>query len=319
MASQHAFRFGVFAHNTSPRLSDLIDLGHKAESLGYSTLLMPDHLGDQFAPGLALAMVAVATRTLRLGSFVFANDFRHPVMLAKDVATLDVLSGGRFEFALGAGWMSSEYEKVGLQFDRASVRIERMEEAMRIFKGLFGSDPVSYLGKYYTVTNMNGLPKPIQRPHPPLFVGGSGKKMLSAAAREADIVGFAPRERNDGIGEHMNDTLDITDALAEATLQKVEWVRQAAGSRFDDLELNISCMVVDITRNRLEVVDQLASRYGLGREQVLESPYFLVGTVEEMCEDLLAYRKRFGITYYVVLEEYMEELAPVVARMSGGW
>src|ERR1700736_757948 len=135
MQSHRPFRFGVITHNTNPSLDALVARARLAERLGYSTFLIPDHLGDQFDTSLALALVAQATSTLRIGSFVFANDFRHPALLAKTAATLDVLSGGRFELGLGAGWMRSEYERVGLAFDSPGVRIERMAEALQIIKG----------------------------------------------------------------------------------------------------------------------------------------------------------------------------------------
>lgn len=315
--SQHPFRFGVFAHNSSPHFDDLISLARKAESLGYSTLVLPDHLGDQFAPTVAMAAMAAVTSTLRIGSFVFCNDFRHPLMLAKEVATLDVISRGRFEVGLGAGWLTSEYEQAGIPFDQPGIRIERMEESLRILKGVWSGEMFSFAGKHYTIADMRGLPHPVQRPHPPVLMGGTGKRMLSVSARHADIVGLAPRERKDKIGEHMNDGIDITDTTAEALAQKVAWVRQAAGDRFTQLEINIQCMVIAITPTRTQIAGQLAQHFGTSSEHILSTPCFLVGTLDEISQDLAAYRERFGISYFVILEEYMEEFAPVVGRMSG--
>lgn len=317
MIRQRPFRFGALVHNTSPSKNELIDQARKAEQLGYSTFLVPDHIGDQFAPVLALAMAASATTRLRLGSFVFANDFRHPVLLAKEAATLDVLTNGRFEFALGAGWMQSEYEQCGIVFDSPRLRIERMAEALYIIKGLFAGDPLTFSGIYYTVADMVGHPTPVQRPHPPILVGGSGKRMLSLAAREADIVGFTPRIQADVVESHMNDTLDITDALSGAIAQKVEWVRQAAGDRFDELELNVLILDVVVTNNRQQAAEQLAHRYGVSSEELLDTPHFLVGSIEQICDDVRRYRERFAISYLVVWEENMEMLAPVVARIAG--
>src|SRR5713226_312274 len=158
-------------------------------------LLLRDHFlpgtfGDQFAPLSALMAAAMMTSTLRLGSMVFDNDYRHPVVLGKEVATLDVLSGGRFEFGLGAGWMGSEYAQVGLPFDAPGTRIDRFEEALRIFKGLFAAEPLTFTGKHYTITGMHGFPKPLQQPYPPILIGAGGRRMLAIAAREADIVGI---------------------------------------------------------------------------------------------------------------------------------
>ena len=205
MTKLRPFRFGVSVHGSKSR-AEWIGVARQAEVLGYSTLLIPDHLGDQLSPIPALLAAAEATSTLRVGSLVFDNDFRHPVMLAKEAATLDVLSGGRLELGLGAGWMKPEYERAGIPFERASVRIEKMEEAIQIVKGLFADGPLDFAGQYYTITGLEGFPKPVQRPHPPLHIGGGGQRLLSIAAREADIIGFIPRARADGKGQ------DLTDA-----------------------------------------------------------------------------------------------------------
>jgi len=317
MTVQHRpFRFGIFSHNTSPSKQVLVDQARKAERIGYSTFLVPDHLGDQFSSVLALAMTASATSSLRIGSFVFDNDFRHPVLLAKDAATLDVLSDGRFEFGLGAGWMRLEYEQAGMKFDTAGIRISRMEEALHIIKSLLTGSPLTFSGNYYSVIGLSGLPQPIQRPHPPIFIGGSGKRMLSLAAREADIVGFAPKTRAARVETHMNDTLDMTDAMSEALAQKVEWVRQSAGDHFFKLELNIVVLDVVVTPNRQLGAEQLATRYGVKSGQVLTSPHFLIGSVDQICQDIWARREQYGFSYIVVWEEHLESFAPVVARLA---
>src|SRR6266568_4197945 len=202
MTRQRPFRFGVSVHQARSK-EEWIALAQQAESLGYSTLQMPDHLGDQFAPVPALLAAAEATHTLRIGSFVFDNDFRHPVMLAREAATLDLLSGGRFELGLGAGWNRSEYEQAGIPYDSPGVRVSRMEEALHIIKGLLADGPVNFSGKYYTVTDLEGHPKPVQRPHPPILIGGGGKRLLSIAAREATTVGFTPTFR--AVGDRKSD------------------------------------------------------------------------------------------------------------------
>jgi len=232
MSKQRSFRFGVSVHGTKSG-TEWRGIARQAEALGYSTLLLPDHLGDQLSPIPALVAAADATSTLRVGSLVFDNDFRHPALLAKEAATLDVLSGGRLELGIGAGWMKPEYDQAGIPFDRASERIGRMEEGVQIIKGLFADGPVDFAGHYYTITGLEGFPKPVQRPHPPLHIGGGGQRLLSLAAREADIVGFLPRARRDGMGQ------DVTDATPEALEQKIAWVREAAGARFDELELGV--------------------------------------------------------------------------------
>jgi len=314
MSKPRPFRFGVSVHGSKSR-AEWRDIARQAEALGYSTLLLPDHLGDQLSPIPALVAAADATRMLRVGSLVFDNDFRHPVMLAKEAATLDVLSGGRLELGVGAGWLKPEYERAGIPFERASVRIARMEEAIRIVKGLFADGPVDFAGRYYTISGLEGFPKPVQRPHPPLHIGGGGQRLLSVAAREADIIGFLPRARPDGQGQ------DITDATPQALEQKITWVREAAGARFADLELGILVAQVLTTEDREQAAHLIASTLARGfkvsTDVILQAPYLLLGTVDQMCEDLLARRERYDISYISVFEQSMETLAPVVARLAG--
>jgi len=314
MSKPRPFRFGVSVHGSKSR-AEWIGIARQAEASGYSTLLIPDHLGDQLAPIAALVAAADAPRTLRVGSLVFDNDFRHPVMLAKEAATLDVLSGGRLELGLGAGWMKPEYERAGIPFERASVRIGRMEEAIRIVKGLFADGPVDFAGQYYTVTGFEGFPKSVQRPHPPLHIGGGGQHLLSIAAKEADIIGFIPRARADGQGQ------DLMDATPEALEQKITWVREAARERFTDLELGILVAQVLTTEDREQaaqfIATTLAAGLNVSTDVILQAPYLLLGTVDQICEDLLARRERYGISYISVFEQSLEALAPVVARLAG--
>nr|BBH94327.1 LLM class F420-dependent oxidoreductase [Thermogemmatispora argillosa] len=310
-------RFGVLSHNTTPDFSSLLAQARRAEQLGYSTFLLPDHIGDQFATTLALAGIAGATTSLRVGSYVFANDFRHPVMLAREVATLDVFSGGRFELGLGAGWMASEYQQCGIPFASAGVRIERLAESLQIIKALLAGERLSFSGQHYKIEGLALALQPKQRPHPPILVGGSGKRLLSLAAREATIVGFSPRTQTISVAGHMNQSLDLQDALAAALAEKVQWVRQAAGSRFSSLELNLIVLEVIRTDQRQQALAEVASRYGLSEEQVASTPYFLIGSTEEIAAQLLRYRQQYHISYWVVWEEYMEALAPVVAMLRG--
>src|SRR5688500_8697486 len=191
MGHARPFRFGVQL-SSAPSGAEWATLARRAEDLGYSSLFLPDHFGAQLAPVPAMQAAADATTSLKVGCLVFDNDYKHPVVLAKEVATIDVLSGGRVELGIGAGWMNSDYEQSGIQHDRAGVRIDRMEEGIAVMKGLFGEGPCSYEGAHYRVTAMDGLPKPVQRPHPPLLIGGGGKRVLSIAGREADIVGINP-------------------------------------------------------------------------------------------------------------------------------
>lgn len=314
MSTPRPFRFGVSVHRGTSR-AEWAALARQAEELGYATLLMPDHLGEQFSPVPALLAAADATTRLRVGSIVFDNDFRHPAFLAKEAATLDVLTDGRLELGLGAGWRKPEYEQAGIPFERPGVRIERMAEAVQIIKGLFAEEPVNFAGKYYTITHLNGFPKPVQSPRPPIHIGGGGKRLLQVAAREADIVGFIPRARLDGEGQ------ELTDATPEALDEKISWVREAAGERFSEIELGLMVVQVITTEDREQaaqlIAAQLAPGLERGGETVLHSPYLLVGTYDQICADLLARRERFGISYITVFDHSMEVMAPVIERLAG--
>jgi probable F420-dependent oxidoreductase len=303
------FRFGVTAPTPSAG-TDWAERARRVEQLGYSILVVPDHFRDHLAPVPALTAAALATTRLRVGSLVFSNDFRHPAVLAKDAATVDVLSGGRFELGLGAGWLRAEYDQAGIPFDAPGTRVERLEEAVTILKGLLAGERVTFAGRHYAIADLEGRPTPVQRPHPPIAIGGGGRRTLTLAAREASIVGLVPRARRDGSG------LDLSDLSDAATRQKLEWVRSAAGDRFDSLEINALIQAVVVAEQRT-AADQLASRFKVARDIVLETPYVLLGTIEEMCGTLRQRRERYGISYLTVFERDMEAFAPVVARLAG--
>jgi probable F420-dependent oxidoreductase len=311
MNKQHPFRFGLNA--SAPSREAWIDTAQKAEALGYDTLLVSDHLEEGLAPLAAMVAAADATTTLRVGSYVFGNDFRHPVYLAKEAATIDLLSDGRFDLGLGTGWDRNDYEMSGIPLDRPGVRVSRLTEAVQIIKGFFAGTPFTFAGKYYTVRGLEGNPKPTQHPHPPLMLGGGGRRMLSLAAREADIVSVNAKTTAEG-------QLDFSSITAEAADQKMEWVQQAAGTRFDDLTLNILVPIVAVTDKRDQAAAQILRAYNipantLNVEQVLESPSALIGTVDQIVEDLQARRERYGFSYIVVWP--MEQFAPVVERLAG--
>jgi probable F420-dependent oxidoreductase len=295
----------------------LIQTACQAESLGYASLLNPDHLLDQAAPLLALTAVAQATSRLRLGTLVLNNDLRHPAVLAQELATLDHLSDGRLEIGLGAGWNVDEYVQAGLPFDAHAVRFARMVESFHILQGLFADGPFSYSGEHYRITDMDGRPKPVQRPHPPFLFGGGGKRVLTFAAQHAQIIGFAPRLPAPG-------KADLRSVLAEATLEKVGWVRDAAGDRFDQLELNTyPCLgpvrVTDDARGAArELSDSLREEYGevLTEDELLDSPHVFYGTIDQLVEKCLGLRERFGITYIMVVGDHLA-FAPVVEQLAG--
>ena len=304
------FRFGVTAPTPSAG-TDWVERARRVEQLGYATLVVPDHFRDHLAPVPALTAAALATTRLRVGSLVFSNDFRHPVVLAKEAATLDVLSGGRFELGLGAGWLRAEYDQAGISFAAPGTRVERLEEAVTIVKGLLAGEGVTFTGRHYAIADLEGRPAPVQRPHPPILIGGGGQRTLSLAAREASIVGFVPRALKDGSG------LDRADFGEAALRQKIEWVRAAAGARFGSLELHALIQAVAVSDQRTQTVDQLASRFRVSRDLVLETPYVLLGTIDEICETVRQRRERYGISYLTVFERDMEAFAPVVARLAG--
>jgi probable F420-dependent oxidoreductase len=311
MTNARPFRFGVVAES-APSKEAWVDLVRRAQDLGYATFLLADHYVNEFPPLAALMAAADATRTIRVGSFVFDNDFRHPALLAKEVATLDLLSGGRFELGIGAGWHRPEYEQVGLPFDSAGVRISRLEEALSIIKQFFTQDVVTFTGKHYSVTDLQAFPKPYQQPYPPILMGGGGKRVLTLAGREADIIGLHLKVNDDG-------TVDAWERSEKAIAQKVEWVRQAAGERFAALELNLLIGGVVITDNRQQAAERRireSGRSGVTAEQLLASPYLLIGTIEQIAGQIQRLRERHGISYLVVGSEDMESFAPVVALLA---
>jgi probable F420-dependent oxidoreductase len=310
MTTQRPFRFGV-AYRSAASRTEWVEQARKIESLGYNIMLATDHLEIvDLAPSIALMTAADVTSKLRIGSFVFNNDFRHPLMRAKEAATLDFLSDGRFELGIGPGYLPDNYERSGIPLDRPGVRIARMEESLRIIRGFFSEEKVTFSGKYYTVHNLQGLPLPIQKPYPPIYIGGGGQRILSVAAREADIIGLTAILKPGG------KDFDMADITAEATAQKLAWVRQAAEGRFSQLEINSFVFVVQVTDQRERVAGHMASHFGLTPAQLLASPHCLIGTTEQICADLQYRRDRYGISYITVLKEHVDAFAPVVAHLA---
>lgn len=307
------FRFGVQC--SSPGEVDGASwaaLARRLEDMGVHRMTVSDHLDDQLAPIAALMAAADATTTLRVGAMVLCNDYRHPAVMAKEAATLDVLSGGRFELGLGAGWMTSDYEHAGIPFDRPSVRIERLEEAVQVVKGLFSEGPCHFEGRHYRVDGLSGSPKPVQRPHPPLVIGGGGRKVLELAGRHADVVGLNPKLPNGVI-----DAAAGPDATEAATARKVGWVRDAAGARFAELELQTRIHLVAVTDDRQGIADLLAGGFGLTPDEALRSPHALCGSVEEIAADLEERRERLGISAVGIALSDLDAMAPVIARLAG--
>jgi probable F420-dependent oxidoreductase len=309
------FRFLADAFDvTSGR--ELAERARAAESMGVTTFVLPDHLIPQLAPIPYLATVAAVTERLRISAFVHNNDLRHPAVLAQDLATLDVLSGGRLDVAIGAGWNEPEYRAIGLTFDPVRVRQARLAEAIAVIKGCFGDGPFSFAGEHYTITDHDGHPKPVQRPHPPFFIGGGGRRTLELAAREAAIVGLAPRI----LSGQRGDPSSITWA---ATEEKLNWVRDTAGDRFDDLEFNVypsqwPVVVTDDLRGEArKVIDHIRQRTAqeLSEQDVIDSPHIFIGSIERFVEKFSELRERLGINSFLV--GGLDDLGPVVERLAG--
>ncbi len=284
----------------------------RIESIGYSAFYMPDHFDDQLAPIAALMAAADATTKVRIGSLVFDNDYRHPVVLAKEAATLDLLSDGRLDLGLGAGWMKSDYDQSGIQYDSPGRRIERLEEGLKIIKGILAGGKFSFTGKHYSVNEVEGYPLPVQKPHPPIMLGGGGRRMLNLAAREAEIVHI-----NYNLSEgHINSQL-VKTGRASATDAKLGWIKEAAGDRYDEIELAATMFFTTVTDDRKAAADFVAGRLGLDPDEVAGMPHFLIGTIDQMADDLVARRERFGFSFIVVQGEAAEDLGPLVERLAG--
>jgi probable F420-dependent oxidoreductase len=305
------FRFGVQALSQPDRKS-WIDLAQRTEAAGFDVLTMPDHFTDQLAPVPALMSVADATTKLRVGALVWDNDYKHPVVLAKELATMDLLSEGRLELGIGAGWMISDYEQSGIPYDRAGLRIERMIEGIDVMKGCFAEGAFSYAGKHYTITDYNGSPKPVQAPCPPILIGGGGKRVLTYAAQVADIIGINATMSAGAVGPEA-----ISTMTAEAVDAKVDIVRDAVGTRLNHVEMNIRAFLVNITDDAAGAISRLAAGMGVEESMVAKTPFALMGPPSKLIEDLIARRERWGFSYVIVGGEDVEKFAPVVAALSG--
>jgi probable F420-dependent oxidoreductase len=305
------FRFGVQTKTASSR-TEWVELIRKIDDLGYSTVTMPDHFDDQLAPAVALMAAADASERLRIGALVWCNDYRHPVVFAKEAATLDLLTDGRLELGIGAGWMVTDYTEAGMTYDRPGLRIERMVEAIDVLKGLFGDEAFSYEGDHYQIANLNSTPKPVQKPHPPFLIGGGGPRFLRLAGKHADIVGINPNLSAGAITPEIG-----SDATAARYAEKLSWVKEGAGDRFDDIELQVRTFFVTVTDDRQGTAEALAAGVGMTVEEGLESPLALVGNPAQIAEDLRKRREQLGFSYVVVGQDQYEAFAPVVAELAG--
>jgi probable F420-dependent oxidoreductase len=305
----HAFRFAVQLSN-APSGEAWLDVVRRAEALGYDVLIMPDHLDRQLSPLASLGAAAAVTTRIHLSTFVFANDYRHPLVLAREAATLDLLSGGRFEMGLGAGWMKSDYRALGLTYEPASARVDRLEEAVPIVKALLAGETVTHHGaNFHMERAATGLPV-VHKPRPPLAIGGGRPRMLRLAAREADIVGITTGFSKRGwplIGQ------GTESALAD----QVALVREAAGDRFETIELNLFIAMAGIVGSGNSLPGSVAAAALGAAGAVYGSPYVLHGTLGSLRDLLMRRREKLGISYYTIPARSMETMAPLIEALSG--
>ena len=315
--TEHKIRFGVAA-NFPESVEAGRETARKAEDLGYSVLLVADHLGRQWAPLPALLSAADATTTLRIGTQVIANDFRTPLVLAKEIATLDLLTGGRFEPGIGVGHPAtsptgrSDYNQLGVEMDGPGPRVSRLEESLRLIKQFLHSDEqFDFEGEFYKAKDVVPFPKPVQRPHPPIMVAGAGPRMLRLAAREADIINIAPRPPIKGTTSRGSTGFGL-DIHGE-----IEILKEAAGARYGELELCVFADRASLTDEPAAAVEALAADFGISNEAVHEMPHTLIGNTDEMAEKILLDKERYGVTYRIVQGVLMEQMVPVIKAVAG--
>ncbi len=309
--TQHPFRFGVEVHGPFDG-SSWADTVRELEALGYSTLFVPDHFDEGLGPITAMATAAVLTTTLKVGALVFDCDYRHPAVLARELASIDVLSEGRLEVGLGAGWKKLDYDRSGIAMDAPKVRVDRMIEYTKILKSLFAEEPVTFAGEHFRITDLLGTPRPYAVGGPPFVIGGGQPRVLRFAGEVADIVGV-----NASIHSGEVDTEAAHDAMPERIDQKVAWLRAGAGARFDDIEINAWLAAAEITDDTPGVADVMGQLFSADPDDVLASPLTLIGSVSECADRLRERRERWGYSYSVIPGEKARDFAPLVAELTG--
>jgi len=319
----HPFKFSLQAFEAASAAA-WIDTCQRTEALGYDTLFTTDHYfgpGEiaaasghrpvDVAPISAMTMAAAVTTTLRVGCRVFGVDYHHPVVLAKELATVDFLSGGRLVAAIGAGWVKAEYDGLGITQDRPSIRIERLAETIDVLRAHWSGQPIDLHGQYVDVSGFSGAPLPVQS-HVPLMVGGGAQKILSLAGRMADIVSLNFNNAAGKLGAS-----SVASATEDETQRKLTWVRDAAGDRYEQIELEIGAYFISVTDDRQAAADALGGRFGVSGDAILAHPHALIGSVDEICATLIERRERLGISKICVAQRHLDEFAPVVQRLAG--
>lgn len=305
MSVQRPFRFGVVVRKADSAKA-WADRARLLEDSGVSTLLVPDHvIGARFGPIAAMTAAAAVTTSLRVGTLVLSNDYRHPVILAKEAASIDVLSDGRLDLGLGTGWLRQDYDQAGLAFDPPKVRFERFTEAVHVLKGLWSGEPFSFAGTHYRIDGLVQDPRPVQRPGPRLLFPGGGTRMLKFAAREADSINLTLRVKPDGTAP------DERDGGLAAFLGKIETVREAAGERFDNVELGTSVQEIGARSGAEAWSYANTSRQG-------ETPQVLLGDTEQIADKLRYWRDAHQVSYFVLHNDKdLDAFLPVVAKLAG--
>ena len=283
----------------------------RLEALGYSTLFVPDHFHEGLGPITAMATAATATTTLKVAPMVFNTDLRHPAVLARELASIDILSEGRLEVGLGAGYNPLDYRRSGIAMDPPSVRVDRLIEHATVLRALWRNEPTNFKGVHYRIEDLDGTPKPFTPGGPPLLIGGGGKRMLRFAAQHADIIGV-----NVALPSAPDET-SARDGLPASIDAKFERIRVDAGERFDDLEFSAWLSVCRVTDDALAIGQRLSKRFGAPADEVLASPLILAGSVGEMVDHLEVRRQRWGYSYFVVQQSVIDEFAPVVEALTG--
>ena len=310
-----AFRFGILYMSKVTSGTSFLDQARKIEAQGFSTLLFSDHFErSPLAPIPAMAAAAMATNQIHVGTLVLCNDFRHPAVLAKEALTLELVAPGRIELGIGAGWMNQDYDQSGIANERPGIRIARLEEAIDILRQQIDNKTTSHTGTYYSIADMPAIPATPQANRMPILVGGAGRRLLSLAARTADIVGLNWNVRAGVVG---NDA--ISSGISEATDEKLAWIREAAGERFASIELHAQCYLLSITDRPIEAIERWLASLGVDLDpaSMLDSPHVLVGPLDQITDKILERRERWGISYLSFYDNHLGDATQIVDRLSG--
>lgn len=320
--NKHKFRFSWQAFEAESA-KDWQEKAKKAEDSGFSAFHLADHyLGpgpaldaashpvQNIAAVPAIMAAASATNSIKVGCRVFCTSYRPAGVLAKEAMTIDFLTEGRLELGLGAGWVTSEYEALGIPFDPPGKRITRLEETIAVVKAHMKGEDLNFNGDQVKASGYQGLPaSPSGKV--PLMIGGGAPRILGIAGREADIVSINYNNSSGHLaGSRETDT-------AEATLKKIEWIKEGAGNRFDDIELEIGAYLTVVTDNQTETAESFTDMLGMSVEEVLSFPHALIGSVDYICEELEKRRELFGITYISFPDSAAESAIPIVEKLSG--